>query len=167
MMQWCVAQTQPLRESLAEQQLRQQGFDVYLPRIQKKRRHARREEVVKAPLFPRYLFVGVDSDADPWRSINGTWGVSHLLMWDDRTPAYVSQDVIDAIKSREGEGGTVSLDTLCLFEKGDRLRVLEGALQDQAGTFDSLDDKGRAQLLVNFLGKDVKVALPVDALEAF
>ena len=166
-MRWCVAYTQPMRETLAEQHLLAQGFDAYLPRIPKTRRHARKEERVKAPLFPRYIFVGVDLEKDPWRSINGTRGVSHLILWDERTPAEIPGTVIEGLKSRERDDGTVSIEALCLFDKGDKVRVLEGALQDQGAIFEGVDDKGRAQLLMNFLGRDVKVALPMDVLDTF
>ena len=33
---------------------------TYLPRYLKRRRHARRVDIVAAPLFPRYLFVAID-----------------------------------------------------------------------------------------------------------
>jgi len=57
---WYVAQTQPQAEFRAVANLERQGFETYLPRYLKRRRHARRIETIKAPLFPRYVFVRVD-----------------------------------------------------------------------------------------------------------
>ena len=55
--QWYVAQTQANAENKAVAHLARQGFATYLPRYLKRRSHARRVDVVAAPLFPRYLFV--------------------------------------------------------------------------------------------------------------
>ena len=49
---WYVVRTQPHAESKASAHLGRQGFETYLPRYLKKRRHARRVETVQAPLFP-------------------------------------------------------------------------------------------------------------------
>src|SRR6516162_85563 len=56
---WVVAQTQPLRERLAADELKQSGFDVYFPRI--RIRHDRRWRVTG--LFPSYLFLQI---SDNW-----------------------------------------------------------------------------------------------------
>jgi transcription antitermination factor NusG len=71
--------TQPHREALAERQLVNQNYHVFLPRFLKSRRHARKFETVSAPLFPRYMFITLDLTRDRWRSVNGTYGVDRLL----------------------------------------------------------------------------------------
>ena len=65
---WYVVQSQPNAERKAVMHLERQGFTTYLPRYLKRRRHARRVEIVGAPLFPRYLFVGIDLTMQRWRS---------------------------------------------------------------------------------------------------
>ena len=69
---WYVAQTHIHAESKATFHLERQGFGVYLPRYLKKRRHARRVDTVAAPLFPRYLFISVDSatQSSTWSSLS-------------------------------------------------------------------------------------------------
>jgi transcription antitermination factor NusG len=57
---WYVVQTQAGAEHKAVMHLARQGFKTYLPRYLKRRRHARRIDVVAVPLFPRYLFVEID-----------------------------------------------------------------------------------------------------------
>ena len=75
-MDWFVVATKPNGERSAEMNLLQQGFDVFFPLIEKTRRHARRVDTVQKPLFPGYLFVQFDSSTTPWRSINGTIGLT-------------------------------------------------------------------------------------------
>ena len=57
---WYVVQTQANAEHKAVAHLGRQGFTTYLPRYLKRRRHARRVDIVPRPLFPRYLFVSID-----------------------------------------------------------------------------------------------------------
>ena len=76
---WYVAHTKPGQERMAEGHLERQGFHVYLPLREKKRRIGRRTDIIKAPLFPRYLFVELDLSVDRWRSVNGTFGVAYLV----------------------------------------------------------------------------------------
>ncbi len=76
---WFVVRTQPHREAQAERQLANQDYRIFLPRFRKSRRHARKFEIVSAPLFPGYLFVILDLTRDRWRSVNGTHGVDRLL----------------------------------------------------------------------------------------
>src|SRR3546814_15823665 len=86
MTRWYVAQTQAQGEERARLNLERQGFRTYLPRYRRERRHARRRDVVKAPLFPGYIFIELDLEQSPWRSINGTFGVTRLVC-HPHTPA--------------------------------------------------------------------------------
>lgn len=165
MKQWFVVYTQPSKEKKAMQHLLEQGFQVYLPCYKKERRHARKKEIVLAPLFPRYLFVAFDLELDLWRSINGTRGVAYLLMCDEN-PAHIPTAMIDALKEREDELGSVPVDTLAMFVKGDKLRILDGAFEGYVAVFEQLDDKTRVQLLLNFLGRETRMMLPLDSVEA-
>ena len=57
---WFLVHTQPKSERKAEMHLGAQGFRTHLPAIQKTIRHARQLRTVRAPLFPRYLFLILD-----------------------------------------------------------------------------------------------------------
>src|ERR1700748_1442146 len=94
---WYVVQTQTHAENKAAANLLRQEFSVYLPRYQKRRRHARKTEMVAAPLFPRYMFVGVDMETQRWRSIQSTFGVSHLVRNGDE-PAAVPASIVEALQ---------------------------------------------------------------------
>ena len=165
MINWFVAHTHPLKEIIAQQHLLEQGFEVYLPRFKKIRRHARKVEEVLVPLFPRYIFISMNMEVARWRSVNGTRGVSYLLTNYGR-PAVVPNYVIENLKSHEIAYGIVPVNSLITFAKGDKVRVTDGAFQDQIAIFEMLDDKQRVQLLLSFLGKKIKVALPDYMVEA-
>ena len=165
MKQWHVVYTQYRNETRAAEQLRRQGFETYFPRCGKIRRHARREDVVRVASFPRYLFVAFDVEVDRWRAVNGTIGVSHLICHGER-PMALPDDVVPSLLATENEDGLVSLASLALFEVGARLRVLDGAFAGKTGVYDGMTGVDRVVLLFELIGRQVRVAVPLHAVEA-
>jgi transcriptional antiterminator RfaH len=162
---WFVAHTHPHAEAKATAHLNRQGFATYFPRYLKRRRHARRVETVAAPLFPRYLFVAVDLTAQRWRSIYSTVGVSRLVCnGDDPTP--VPNGIVEALKDREDTNGFVKLDRRSPFCVGDRIRVLDGAFSSCLGLFEGMAERERIAILLDLLGRKVRVVLDADLVAA-
>ena len=81
-MNWYLLQTKPHAYVIACENLRRQGFDVFLPYIIKTTKKNSKFLDVKAPLFPGYLFLGTSIDPVPWRSVNGTRGISKATTLD-------------------------------------------------------------------------------------
>ncbi len=162
---WFAVATQARAEAKAKFNLERQGFDVYLPQYQKTRRHARRVDVVAMPLFPRYLFVGMDTDAAPWRAVNSTFGVSQLVA-NGNEPARVPDYIIDSIRCREDDNGWVSMDKYVPFQKGDKVQIKSGPLTDQVGLFDCVDDNERIFILLDLMGRAVKVRMGAEQIGA-
>jgi transcriptional antiterminator RfaH len=165
MKQWFVVHTQPSQENVAQQHLLEQGFEAYLPKFRKMRRHARKVDEVLAPLFPRYLFVGIDLETDQWRSVQGTRGVSYLLV-NDNKPAAIPSQIVQSLKDQETEEGIVPIGSMSVFNKGDKVRVIDGAFKDYTAFIENMDDKQRVQLLLSCLGREVNVWMPSYILEA-
>ncbi len=162
---WYVVQSQPNAEQKAIMHLDRQGFRTYLPRYLKRRRHARRVETVAAPLFPRYLFVAIDINAERWRSIYSTIGVSRFVCNGD-CPAAVPNEVVTALKSREDASGFVRLNNRLSFRSGDKIRVLDGVFADSLGLFDGMKDCDRVAVLLDLLGRKVRVMIGVESVAA-
>jgi transcriptional antiterminator RfaH len=161
---WYVVQTQPHAESKAAEHLIRQGFGAYLPRYHKRRRHARRVELIAAPLFPRYLFVAVDLETQRWRAIHSTSGVSRLVCNGDE-PAPVPPDVVPALQQRE-EAGFVKLERRPQFAPGERVRVVDGIFTDTLGLFEGMADRDRVAILLDLLGRKVRILLDEGAITA-
>ena len=162
---WYVVQTQINGEAKATQNLLRQGYEVYLPRYMKRRRHARKVDFVAKPLFPRYLFVAIDMATQRWRSIQSTSGVSHLVTHGDQ-PAVVPEGVVRALKAREDARGFVKLDATPAFAPGEKVRVLGGAFIDNAGLFNGMADHDRVSILLDMLGHHVRVVIDADLVAA-
>ena len=162
---WYVAHTHPHAEAKATAHLSRQGFDIYFPRYIKRRRHARRIETVPAPLFPRYLFVAIDLNAQRWRSIFSTVGVSRLVC-NGEDPSPVPVGIVEALKSREDANGFIKLDCRPRFHVGDKIRVLDGAFSSYLGLFDGMAERERIAILLDLLGRKVRVILDADLVAA-
>ena len=162
---WYVAQTHVHAESKATFHLGRQGFEVYLPRYLKQRRHARRVDTVAAPLFPRYVFVSVDMATQRWHSIRSTIGITRLVANGD-VPAVVPEAIIEGLKRREDAKGFVQLERRPRFASGDKIRVLGGAFCDALGLFEGIRDQERVAILLDLLGRKVRVVLDMNIIDA-
>ena len=161
---WYVAQTHPHAEAKAGLHLSRQGFENYLPRYLRKRRHARRVDTVAAPLYPGYIFVAIDCEVQRWRSIQSTIGVSRLVCRGDE-PAAVPEGIVEELKRQQDENGWIVLRPRPRFNAGDPVRVVEGAFSDCLGLYEGIDDRARAAILLDLLGRKVRVVLPSDLLD--
>lgn len=165
MNRWYIVHTQPNGEERARSNLERQGFEVYLPKYLKHRRHARRVEHVRRPLFPRYLFVRFDPERAQWRSINGTFGVAYLVSHGNE-PTSVPDNIVDAIQTRHNNDDLVVLHSPASFEFGQELEIVEGPFAWHTGLFQRLSDNERVVLLLDLLGRPVSVTVSPEAVAA-
>lgn len=153
MIGWCVVETLSKQEARAETNLSRQGFKTWCPMFRRTRRHARKVDTVLAPLFPGYLFVRLDPDTMPWRSINGTFGVRHLICFDEQ-PARLPDDFVEALAARADAEGLFDFAEDSL-KPGETVRLVGGPFADQVGTLIKLADKERVAVLLDILGRKV------------
>jgi transcription elongation factor/antiterminator RfaH len=153
--QWFAVHTLPFGEARAENNLKNQGFQAFMPKRQKTVRHARKLTTVEAPFFPRYLFVVLDTERDQWRKVNGTFGVARLVMRGDK-PQPVPSGVIEALIASADARSILHLeDNLKL---GSTVRLLAGPFADQLAILEHLDDSGRVRVLADILGRQILVS---------
>jgi transcriptional antiterminator RfaH len=160
---WYVVRALPRREKGAEAQLAAQGFRVFLPRVTRSVRHARKTRTVHTPAFPGYLFVALDLQRDRWRSINGTFGVMSLIMGEER-PIPVPCGVVETILEYADDSG------VCRFGRdlveGQSVRVIVGPLAETIGELVRLDANGRVRVLLEIMGGKVLATIEKSALVA-
>jgi len=109
----------PQRENFAAECVSQQGYTVFLPRVlQYNGRGAHRLALAK-PLFPSYLFVGIESR---WRPLLSTFGVAAVIMAGE-SPGIVPPSVIEQLRTRLDVDGLVRLPRR---QCGDRVQIMRG-----------------------------------------
>ena len=160
---WYTVQTKPRAEHQVRAAFAGKGLTVYLPLVKVERVNPRARPVV--PLFPNYLFVHVDLDAVGQSAINWAPGVVRLVSFGS-DPVAVPEAVIEHVKRRLAEVEKSGELGLGLFRQGDHVRITTGPFRDLDAVFDQkLTAKGRARVLVEFLGRLTATEIDLDALE--
>ena len=50
------------------------------------------------------------------------------------------------------------------LHKGERIKITRGSLIDQIGVFECCSDNERITVLLSFLGREVRIQVPLDAV---
>ena len=154
---WFATQLKPNGLALAQRNLTRQGFEHFTPL----RRNA--ADARPRPLFTGYTFVRLDLRDAAWRRINATRGITRLLVTDPRAPRALPDAFIAALKARSDDGGhIVSAPDLRL---GDSVEVMEGPFARIVARIEHLDADERLVLLLDLMGRKVRVKLPAHAVE--
>lgn len=158
---WYVLYTKPHSEQQVEAGLAAEGIQSYFPAIPVAT--PRRGRPAVRPFFPCYLFVHVDLQAVGISRLNWTPGVRHLVMFGG-IPSQVDEGVIARLREylvqphvmdHQGE----------MLERGDRVVITSGPLQDIEAVFDKrLSANGRVRILIQLLQRWTPVEIEADAL---
>ncbi len=159
-MAWYLIQTKPRLESIALGNLTNQGYQCYLPMIKIERVIQNKIEVKKSPLFPRYLFICLNSnfESKSWAPIRSTKGVSNLVKFGG-VPAKVDDNLVEIIRAREFQKES---QVEALYKNGQNLRVLEGPFAGFESIYQGMDEEMRVIVLLDFMRKPVIVHLDLN-----
>lgn len=162
---WYVVHTHVHSEAIAAAHLQRQGFETYYPRYLKRRSHARRVTVAAAPFFPRYIFVAIDGATQRWHAIRSTLGVSSLV-GGEAGPTPVLDAVVAELRAREDNRGLIPGISQPRLQRGDQVRLRDSIFSAYAGLFDGMTDNNRVAVLLDLLGRKVRVILDRSAVSA-
>lgn len=163
-MRWYAVHTKPASEATALHNLACQGYATYLPCTRRWVRHARRRALALRPLFPRYLFVGIEERERPWRPVLSTIGVADVVRAGD-APLPVAAELIDSLREREEAGEFDESKGAARAKLGDPVKVSEGPFADLVGRVLRADAGERIVILFEFLGRTVSATFSASALE--
>jgi len=162
MSHWYTIFCKPRGEATAEGNLQHQGYSVYLPRMQIRRRRAGKWVDSVEPLFPRYLFLKPRDVAQSIAPVRSTPGVSDLVRFGGQ-PALVSETLIEALLARQDpDSGTHVQRTA--FKPGARVKFIDGPFVGLEGIFSLELGMERALVLLDLLGKMNKLKVSRDWL---
>jgi transcriptional antiterminator RfaH len=162
---WCVVHTHAHAEAMAVAHLQRQGFETYCPQYLRRKNHARRTTVSPAPFFPRYIFVAIDMATQRWHAIRSTLGVSYLI-GGEKGPTPVADAVVAQLRASEGAGGFIPFEQMPRFRRGEHVSLRDNIFSSCTGIFDGLTDSGRVAVLLDLLGRKVRVILDGTAITA-
>lgn len=151
---WHLVMTRPRQEQVALEQLQRQGFDAWLPMV---REPNAKLPARRAPLFPRYLFVNVDSQVENTSPIRSTIGCCGLVRFGAEA-ATLPEPAAVAIRRRCDEHDCVQPDDR--LAEGTPVKVLEGPFAGFEAVFSARTSAERVLVLLNWLGVSRTVQLP-------
>jgi transcriptional antiterminator RfaH len=161
-MNWYLLLTKPRQEAVALLNLERQGYGCYLPRWQVHRRRGRQWVRDLEPLFPRYLFIQLDSSPNglSWSPIRSTVGVSSLVRFGAQ-PAKAPEGLIDALRQMESlHAGLANAP----YARGETLLVREGPFAGLQAVYQDHDSNHRITVLMEVMCRPVTLKLEPGAV---
>jgi transcriptional antiterminator RfaH len=157
-MTWLAVHTRPRQEALAAQNLQRQGYTVFLPELQQRKRRAGKWQRVAGPLFPRYLFVEVRLGEQSTVSIRSTTGVVGLVRFGHELVP-VDPAIIQFLQESQRHDLGKDAEEDWPHKPGDRVDILSGPFAGLSGIYQIANDAERATLLIDLLGRRTGVAV--------
>jgi len=162
---WFAVRTKPRQETLARDQLEQQGFEVYLPLVNTRITHARKVSWQPRPFFSGYLFMHLSKEQQQWTTIRSTIGVLAPVSFGDFYPP-LPDAAIGLLQSRHDENGYINVDSkpVSPFNAGDAVQMNDGSMKGLEGVFLEMRGPERAMVLLNWMQKGMRVETQTDNL---
>lgn len=157
---WYAVQCKPRQDARAEEQLANQGFEVFRPLGVV---HGRRRSRIES-FFPGYLFIRLGEGIHSFATVRSTRGVLKLVGWGS-TMACVPQPLIDQLRSRTDAQGVVRLEAT-RFKEGQSVRIADGPFRDLVGTFQGLGGKERVVVMLTLLNQQQRLKVRAQDIEA-
>jgi transcriptional antiterminator RfaH len=152
---WYLAYTKPRLEQLALVNLKQQGFEAYLPLY--KKITSSKDGIVEGfePMFPRYILFRPGQPQQSISTVNHTKGVSNIVRFGFE-PASLTNDVVVLIRKLETERNQTSSHELSQLKSGQKVLLKHTALKGMEGIIQTISSK-RVAVLLEILGRPTLV----------
>lgn len=140
--------------------LQRQGYECYLPQMRIERIRRRKAEIATEPMFPRYLFIRLDSSdqGKSWSPIRSTTGVSQLVHFGGQA-AKVDDNLVDLLCQRE-----LVMPAEAMFHSGDPVIITDGPFAGIEAIYQTADADRRAFILLEILNKPVSMHIDAGRL---
>jgi transcriptional antiterminator RfaH len=157
-MPWYVVLTKPRQELRCQEQLQEQGGEVFLPMLEVEKLQRGKKIKKWEPLFPGYLFLQIACDNALLGKVRSTLGARQLLSFVN-TPVTVNECLITDIKNRCAQQITPEL-----FQIGQKVRMLDGPFKDYEALFHKYDGTERAVILLTLLNQQNELVVELAQL---
>ena len=159
---WFCVRSQPRHEQIASRHLRHvERLEVFSPRIRFVRPTRHGPVWVTESVFPNYLFVRFD-----WKTslprVHYAPGVSGIVHFGPRWPL-IPDAVIDDMRAILGpdDPRVISKD----LQPGEQIEIADGLFEGLKAVISQvMPGKDRVTVLMNFLGQQASVELPVTSI---
>lgn len=148
---WYALQSKPNKEDALNEQLLNQGIEVFYPRIRVNPVNPRARKI--KPYFPGYMFIKADLETVGLSTIQ--WmPFSRGMVIFDQEPAPVPDFLIDAIKRKVEQVNAAGGEIFTGLNKGDAVLIEEGPFAGYEAIFDlRLPGSERVRVLIKLLSE--------------
>ena len=160
---WYLVYSKPQQEMVALRNLEQQDYHAYLPTLSEKKRVRGIHKTVSGPMFPRYLFIELDTQFDNWSPIRSTRGVSGMVRFGQQA-ARVPTDFILGLQ-HNAERLSEWVIQAARFNQGDTVMLMDGPFKGYEAVFQSQKGHERAIVLLDIANRHTQLAVNMDMLE--
>jgi len=160
---WYLVYTKPKQESVALQNLQQQGFHAYLPLYKRLKKAAASVQVGFEPMFARYVFFQPARSTQSISSATSTRGVTSLVRFGNE-PALVKPGVLHVIQEFERRRNAADIAELSVLRPGKQVRLRNSALDGVEGLVKSVSSQ-RVAVLLELMGQPQLVNVEHHQLE--
>jgi transcription termination/antitermination protein NusG len=139
--------------------------EIYIPTetVVEMRNGKRRERQKK--FYNGYIFVKMNLSDEAWHIVNNTPKIVGFVGGSDRKPTPVPESEVKKISDRIEEG-TLTAEASYSYQKGDKIRVVEGNFKDFTGTIEEVqEDKEKLRVFVEIFGRPTSVEFDFDQVE--
>ena len=159
--EWFILQFKSNSHHLAAKNLNQQGFETFLPLVDKTSRKLSRFINTTSPLFPGYMFIRFNKAECEWHKINNTYGVSRLITFNSILKSIPTTFVDSLMKRYDLLGKLLPMQKL---KKGDQVTILKGPFANFIATVEKYEADERICILMDLMGRKTKIQTPSDNL---
>jgi len=133
-----------------------QGFETFIPLIEKTKRINSSFKNSFSPLFPGYVFISFDINEYKWVKIKSTIGVLRIISFYNK-PSEVPGDIIVGLKQKYSHyKNFLSLSDL---KKGSTVKIIKGPFSGFVGEVEDYDEKSRLKILLKFMDNYMNVSI--------
>ena len=161
---WYLAYTRPRLETVALQNLQQQGFDAYLPLYKCLKKTDADIKAIFVPMFARYVFFRPSRPAQSIATVRSTRGVAQVVRFGNEL-ATIRPDALDAIRQLEQQRNAADVAELSSLRPGHAVRFHNPALNGLEGLVKSISSL-RVTVLLEFMGREQLVSVDRHQLKA-
>jgi transcription termination/antitermination protein NusG len=154
-----------LEERIRSEKMDDEFEEIYIPTetVVEMKNGKRRERTRK--FYNGYIFVKMNLTDEAWHVVNNTPKVVGFLGGSERKPMPVPEEQVKQISERIEEG-TLTAEPTYNFQKGDKIRVIEGNFKDFTGLIEEVqEEKEKLRVFVEIFGRPTSVEFDFDQVE--
>jgi transcription antitermination factor NusG len=159
---WHVIYTKSRHEKILAEQLKQSGYEIYLPLVKKITSWSDRKKTIEEPLFKSYIFIKNQNDRNRFKEFKSFVG---FVQYDNK-PAIVWQHEIDTLISIIKHGYDINeIISENDFKVGSKVMVMYGPLKGMIGDMISNENNEGFNIGFENFGNSLIVKLPSKILK--